>query len=82
MPVCEDNKPTTDFVALQKPTEQTRHTDIQFFATQDWVHPSKDVSLLHMPGMTNLSDDLTKPLGRVPHERHARHIMGHCNSVK
>ena len=42
-PICEDNKPTMDVIALQKPTEQTRHTDIRFFAMQDWVHLSKDI---------------------------------------
>ena len=36
--IYKDNKPTIDIVASQKPTEQTRHIDIQFFAIQDWTH--------------------------------------------
>ena len=55
--------------------------DIRFFAMQDWVHSSKDIPLLHTPGMMNPSDDLTKPPGKVPHERHARCIMGHCDLI-
>ena len=78
-PIYEDNKPTIDIVASQKPTERTRHIDIRFFAIQDWIHKSKDILLSHIPGVINPSDDLTKPLGRVLHERHARYIMGHYN---
>ena len=78
-PAHEDNKPTIDIVASQKPTERTRHMDIRFFAIQDWTD---DTSPSHIPGIINPSDDLTKPLGRVLHERHARCIMGHCNVVK
>ena len=81
-PIHEDNKPTMDIIALQKPTECTRHIDIRFFAIHDWTHKSEDMSLHHMPGVTNPSDDLTEPLGRVLHERHARHVMGHCNIVE
>ena len=78
-PIYEDNKPTVDIIALQKPTERTRHIDIRFFAIQDWTN---DISLSHIPGVINPSDDLTKPLGRVLHERHARHIMGHCDVIE
>ena len=67
-PIYEDNKPTIDIVASQKPTERTRHIDIRFFAIQDWIHKSKDITLLHIPGVINPLDDLTKPLGRVLHE--------------
>ena len=80
-PIYEDNKPTIDIVAASKPTERTRHIDIRFFAIQDWVHKSKDIVLIHIPGKINPADDLTKPLGRVLHERHARYIMGHYNAM-
>ena len=30
-PICKCNKPTIDIIALQKPTEQTRHIDVRFF---------------------------------------------------
>ena len=77
-PIYEDNKPTIDIIASQKPTERTRHIDIRYFAIQDWTN---DISLHHIPGVINPSDDLTKPLGRVLHERHARYIMGHYNKI-
>ena len=80
-PIYEDNKPTIDIVASSKPTERTRHIDIWYFAIQDWVHKTKDVDLLHIPGKINPADDLTKPLGRVLHEQHARYIMGHYNPM-
>ena len=80
-PIYEDSKPTTDIVASQKPTKQTCHIDIQFFAIQDWIHKLKDIQLLHIPRVINPSDDLTKLLGRVLHEQRARYIMGHYNVV-
>ena len=80
-PIYEDNKPTIDIVASSKPTERTRHIDIRYFAIQDWVHKTRDIDLLHILGKINPSDDLTKPLGRVLHERHAQYIMGHYNPM-
>ena len=56
-PIYEVNKPTIDIVAPQKPTKRTRHIDIQFFAIQDWIHRSKDIQLLHIPGVI-----LTRPM--------------------
>ena len=59
MPIYEDKKPTIiDIVASQKPIEQMRHIDIQFFAIQDWIHKLKDTQLFHIPGVINSLDDL------------------------
>jgi hypothetical protein len=33
--------------------------------------------LLHIPGINNPSDDLTKALGWLLHSRHSRRLMGH-----
>ena len=33
--------------------------------------------MAYIPGIINAADDLTKPLGWVLHERHARRLMGH-----
>ena len=33
--------------------------------------------MVHIPGILNPSDDLTKPLGWVLHSRHCRRLMGH-----
>jgi len=62
------------------PTERSRHVDIRYFAIQDWKG-SGDIVMKFIPGVINPSDDLTKPLGWVLHERHARRIMGHCYLV-
>ena len=77
-PVYEDNKPTIDIVNSGKPTQRSRHIDIRFFAIQDWVQ-NKDIELKHISGVINPADDLTKPLGWVLHNRHARYMMGHMN---
>ena len=50
--------------------------DIQHFAIQEW-HQQGHISLSHIPGVSNPSDDLTKALGWVLHHRHARRVMGH-----
>ena len=81
-PMSEDNEPTTDIAASQKPTEHTQHIDLQFFAIQEWAHDKKDVSLSHTHDVLNLSDDLTKLPGRALCEQHARRVMGHCNVAK
>ena len=77
-PLCEDNKSTMLIVNNDMPAERTRHVDIRFFAIQDWKK-DKSIELLHVPGILNPSDDLTKPLGWVPHARHCRRAMGHHN---
>ena len=77
-PIYEDNKPTIDIVNSGKPTQRSRHIDIRFFAIQDWLK-KKDISMYHISGIINPADDLTKPLGWVLHNRHARYLMGHFN---
>ena len=77
-PIYEDNKPTIDIVNSGKPTQRSRHIDIRFFAIQDWMK-NKDIEMLHISGVINPADDLTKPLGWVLHHRHARYMMGHHN---
>ena len=58
------------------PTERTRHLDIRWFAIQDWKE-AKEIVLLHIPGVVNPSDALTKSLGWVLQSRHCRRMMGH-----
>jgi hypothetical protein len=75
-PLYCDNQSAINMINARVPTERSRHIDIQHFAIQDW----KDAGDIHMrfiPGVINPSDDLTKPLGWILHERHARRIMGH-----
>ena len=77
-PIYEDNASAIDIVNSQKPTERTRHMEIRFFAIQDWKQ-NDEILLLHIPGTINPSDDLTKPLGYMLHNRHARFIMNGYN---
>ena len=78
-PIYEDNASAIEIVNASKPTERSRHIDIRFFAIQEWKE-NGDIKMLHIPGVINPSDDLTKPLGWVLHERHARYMMGHSKS--
>ena len=49
---------------------------IDFFQIQDW-RIDGDIIMLHIPGILNISDAETKPLGFVLHSRHCRRMMGH-----
>jgi len=74
--LCCDNQSTINMINARVPTERSCHIDIQHFVIQDWKD-SGDIVMKFIPGVINPSDDLTKPLGWVLHERHARRIMGH-----
>jgi hypothetical protein len=74
--IYEDNQSTINIINNGKPTERTRHVDIQWFAIQEW-RKAGDLILRHLPGTINPADALTKPLGRILHERHCRRILGH-----
>jgi len=71
-----DNQSAINVINARVPTERSRHIDIQHFATQDWKE-SGAIVMEFISGVINSSDDLTKPLGWVLHDRHARRIMGH-----
>ena len=75
-PIYEDNMSAIQMINAKVPTERSRHIDIQFFAIQDWKE-ALEIVMIHIPGVINPSDDLTKPLGWVLHARHARRMMGH-----
>jgi hypothetical protein len=57
----EDNQSTIHMVNSGKPTEQSRHINIQYFAIQDWKR-NGNIQLCHIPGIINSADVLTKPL--------------------
>lgn len=71
-----DNQSAINMVNAHVPTKCSRHIDIQHFAIQDWKDAGAIV-LQFIPGILNPPDDLTKPLGWVLHDRHARRVMGH-----
>ena len=75
-PIYEDNESTIKMVNAGKPTPRSRHIDIQHFAIQDWKQAG-DLKLIHIPGIINPADCLTKPVAWVLHSRHARRLMGH-----
>ena len=75
-PMCEDNEFTIKMINANKPTGWSRHTDVPFFAVQDWKDEGHTL-MEHFPGMINLADNPTKPLGHVLHNGHVRHTMGH-----
>ena len=75
-PIYEDNKSTIDIVNSSVPTERARHIYIQYFAIQDWKEWGC-IKLIHIPGILNPSDTLTKPLGWVLHSRHCCCFIGH-----
>ena len=58
------------------PTDRCRHVDIRYWALQDWAHTDKTIIMRWISGIRNVSDDLTKPLGYILHNRHCRRIMG------
>jgi len=72
-----DNQSAINMINTRVPTERSRHIDIQHFATQDWKE-SGAIVMEFISGVINPFNDLTKPLGWVLHDRHARRIMGHC----
>jgi hypothetical protein len=58
-----------------KPTERSRHIDIQLFALLTCVKAG-DILLSHIKGTDNPSVALTKALGWVIHHRHCYRMMG------
>jgi hypothetical protein len=72
----KDNKAAINMVDANRPTEPSRHIDIQHFAIQEWRQRG-DIKLAHIPGVINPSDAPTKPLGWILHRRHVRRSMGH-----
>jgi len=71
-----DNQSAINVINARVPTERSRHIDIQHFAIQDWKE-SGAIVMEFISGVINPFDDLTKPLGWVLHDRHARRVMGH-----
>jgi hypothetical protein len=61
-PLFEDNKSCIKMINAGHPTERSRHIDIQYFAIQDWKQAG-DINMIHIPGIINPTDCLTKPVG-------------------
>jgi len=74
--IYEDNQSTKKIIDSVTPTERSRHIAIPYFAINDWKTEGS-IDMTYIPGKLNPSDALTKPLGWVLHNRHARRLMGH-----
>ena len=71
-----DNLAALYMINEKRPTPRAKHIDTQWFAMQEWA-ANKDIIMKHLSGVLNSSDDLTKPLTWVLHERHSLRNMGH-----
>jgi hypothetical protein len=61
----------------RKPTTNSCHIDIQYYAIQEWRQHGIIV-MHHLPGILNMADQATKALGGwTLHSRHACPAMGH-----
>jgi len=78
--MCSDNQSAINVINARAPAERSRHIDIQHFAIQD-RKDSGAIVMEFVPCVINPSDDLTKPLGWVSHDRRARRVVGHCQLV-
>jgi hypothetical protein len=74
-----DHESDIAMVNAGRPTERSRHIDIQNFALGQWLKDG-DVRLGHIPGKANPSDGLTKPLYHMLHNRHCTLAMGAAGS--
>jgi hypothetical protein len=70
-----ENESDIAMANAERPTERSRHIDIQNVALMQWVKDG-DVRLGHIPGKANPSDGLTKPLYHMLHNRHCTRAMG------
>jgi len=75
-PIYEDNDSAIKIVNHNRPMDCSRHVEIRYFALQHW-QLMKDIILIHLLGVVNPADMLTKALGWVLHHRHAPYLIGH-----
>ena len=75
MLIYEDNEASINVVNAYHPTDRTRYIETPFFKIQDWREQAV-IKGIHIPGIINNIDDLTKPLGWVLHTRQAHQTIG------
>ena len=75
-PIYEDNMSAINIINDKIPTERSRHIDIQYFAIQDWQE-NGDIIMVHIRGIINPANSMTKPIGWMLHWRRVRRFMGH-----
>jgi hypothetical protein len=58
------------------PSGRTRHMDLQYFATQEWVQQGT-MTFFKNDGTANPSDAMSKVLYRILHRRNFDHLQGY-----
>lgn len=76
-PIFGDNMSSIMMANNVRPTDRMRHMDIRWFSLQEWIHVDKDIIVIHISGIINPSDALTKALAWLKHCRHMSCAMGH-----
>jgi hypothetical protein len=71
----EDNTGALHMVNAQQPTRPTHHMDTKYFALQDWVEHNQ-IEVTQIGTANNISDALTKALGRIKFYEQTDVIMG------
>ena len=71
-----DNKAAIDMINESKPTPRSRHIDTQHFAIQEWRERGI-LRVIHVYGIMNPSDALTKVLGPTFFIRHILRSLGY-----
>jgi len=66
-PIFGDNISSIMMANNVRPTDRTRHMDIRWFALQEWIHVDRDIIIIHIAGIINPSDALTKALAWLKH---------------
>jgi hypothetical protein len=72
----KDNDGCTGMGNAQKPTTQTCHINIKYFALCDWVERNLK-GLEQIDTSINIADHLTKPLTQILFHRHTDYLLGH-----
>jgi hypothetical protein len=78
--VAEYNAGTILIANHRRPSGRTRHLDIQYVATQEWVQRGL-MFFFKIDGTANPSDAMSKVLYRILHHRHFDRIMGYNGST-
>ena len=61
-PLYEDNQAAIAMINEDRPTERSRHIDIQHFAIQEW-RARGIIRMVYIPTSINVADAATKALG-------------------
>jgi hypothetical protein len=75
-PVWEDNELVLKIGNHERRTPRSCHIAIRYFGLQQWCELG-ELILIHIAGIANPSDALTKAMGWAVHYRHCHFLMGY-----